>query len=112
MNFLGYNSNPLMGSFAPPSYALPQFGTDPGLRVPMQGSEPGLRFPAPSTTGLGGAQLGGSGGIDLLGTGTKLMDSSKPKEQAFEPLGLLMPQSRADFNSLYANYLKTMGLLA
>lgn len=112
MNFFGYNSNPLMGGFVPPSYALPQFGTDPSLRAPMQGSEPGLRMPQPSDTAPFNTQFGNSAGVDLLGAGTKLMDSSKPKEQTFEPLGLLMPQTRADFNSLYANYLKQMGLLA
>lgn len=109
MNFLGYTSNPLMGSFVPPSYALPQFGTTPGLRVPMQGSEPGLRVPmgnAPLKT-----QSAGLNG-NLLGLGMDTLAAAQPQQMDMPQLGLLMPQSRADFRTLYANYLKEMGLLA
>ena len=94
MNFLGF----------------PTFGTSPGLRVPMQGSEPGLRAPlgaAPLRT-----QMSNMRPMDLIGLGMDTLAASQPKQQDIPQLGLLMPQNRDDFETLYANYLKQMGLLA
>ena len=111
MNFLGYDRNPMLGSFAPPSYALPQFGTAPGLRVPMQGSEPGLRMPQPSDTAPFNTQFGKPPiNMGMLGIGSQMLTNSEPQQPPIPQLSLLMPQNRGDFSTLYANFLK--GLLA
>ena len=96
MNFLGF----------------PTFGTSPGLRVPMQGSEPGLRMPSFSGSAPLNTQFSGASNMNLLGMGMNMLAASQPKQQEIPKLGLLMPQNRNDFKSLYANYLKQMGLLA
>lgn len=95
MNFLGF----------------PTFGTNPGLRVPMQGSEPGLRMPSFSESAPLKTQFGAPN-MDLLGMGMNMLAASQPKQQDIPQLGLLMPKNRDDFKSLYANYLRQMGLLA